>query len=170
MPADSANQPEIGQVCDYQDEIMQRQLIINGNPMEKVAGFSRAVRVGPFISVGSTSPVDRQGNTVGVGDPATQARQCLEIIAAALQAAGSGLEDIVRTRFMLTDINAWPQVMAIRKEYLGHAAPVDTIVEVQRFLNPEWLIEVEADAVVAHEEIINGDVASADQQRRFGER
>ena len=146
---------------------MQRQLIINGNPMEKAAGFSRAVRVGPFISVGSTAPVDRQGNTVGIGDPAVQARQCLDIIAAALQAAGSGLDDIVRTRFMLTDINAWPEVMAVRKYYLGHAAPVDTVVEVRRFLNPEWLIEVEVDAVVASDEILDGDSGAAGRQHNF---
>lgn len=128
---------------------MERQLIINGNPLERQAGCSRAVRVGPFISIGATAPVDRHGNTVGIGDAAEQARQCLDIIDAALRAAGAGLDDIVRTRFLLTDINVWPEVMAVRKHYLGSAAPVDTVVEVARFLNPEWLIEVEADAVVA---------------------
>lgn len=128
---------------------MERQLIINGNPLERQAGCSRAVRVGPFICVGATAPVDRHGNTVGAGDAAAQTRQCLEIIDAALRAAGSGLEDVVRTRFLLTDINVWPEVLAVRKDYLGPTAPVDTVVEVGRFVNPEWLIEVEADAVVA---------------------
>ena len=132
---------------------MRRQQIINGNPMEKVVGFSRAVRVGPFISIGATAPVDRNGETVGLGDPAEQARQCFEIIEAALRAAGAELEDIVRTRIMLTDINAWQDVVAVRKAYLAHVAPVDTIVEVQRFVNPDWLIEIEADAVVAENDI-----------------
>jgi enamine deaminase RidA (YjgF/YER057c/UK114 family) len=139
---------------------MERQLIITGNPMDRMASRSRAVRVGPFISVGATAPVDRHGETVGIGDAAEQARQCLDIIAATLQAAGSGLEDVVRTRFMLTDINVWPEVMAVRKEYLGQAAPVDTVVEVQRFECPEWMIEVEADAVVANcETMFSGAVS-----------
>jgi enamine deaminase RidA (YjgF/YER057c/UK114 family) len=140
---------------------MERQLIINGNPLERQAGCSRAVRVGPFISVGATAPVDRHGQTVGIGNAAKQARQCLDIIDAALRAAGSGLEDVVRTRFLLTDINVWPEVMAVRKDYLGPAAPVDTVVEVGRFVNPEWLIEVEADAVVADSRDGSGSSGSA---------
>ena len=74
-----------------------RVLISNGNPMEAVVGFSRAVRVGPFISIGGTAPVGPDGKTVGVGDVAAQSRQCIEIIKAALEQAGSGLHDVVRT-------------------------------------------------------------------------
>ena len=128
---------------------MKRQQIISGNPMERTGGFSRAVRVGPFVTVGGTAPVDGSGNTVGIGDPVAQARQCFEIIEAALFAAGAEMDDIVRTRIMLTDINVWKDVAAVRKEYFAENLPVDTVVEVQRFLDPEWLVEIEADAIVA---------------------
>lgn len=126
-----------------------RQLISNGNPMEKVVGFSRAVRVGPYISIGGTAPVDADGKTVGLGDPAAQARQCLEIVKAALEAAGSGLHDVVRTRVILTDIDDWKAVIDVRKDYFRDVQPVDTIMAVSRFVNPEWLVEFEVDAVIA---------------------
>jgi len=125
-----------------------RELISNGNPMEKVVGFSRAVRVGPFISVGGTAPVDAEGNTVGVGDVAAQTRQCIEIIKKALEQAGSGLHDVVRTRVILTDIDDWKAAIDVRKEYFRDVRPVDTIMAVDRFVNPEWLVELEADAIV----------------------
>ena len=128
---------------------MQRVLVSNGNPMEKVVGFSRAVRVGPYISVGGTAPVGPDGKTVGVGDPAAQARRCLEIIKAALEAAGSGLGDVVRTRVLLTRIEDWKPVIQVRAEYFAEVRPVDTIVQVARFVNPEWLVEFEVDAVVS---------------------
>jgi enamine deaminase RidA (YjgF/YER057c/UK114 family) len=86
---------------------MKRILVSNGNPMESVVGFCGAVRVGPYISVGGTAPVDSAGNTVGLGDPAAQARRCLEIIEGALEKAGSGIEDVVRTRIILTNIDDW---------------------------------------------------------------
>lgn len=126
-----------------------RQLVSNGNPMEEIVGFSRAVRVGPFISVGGTAPVDREGKTVGVGDVFAQTTQCFEIIKAALEAAGSGLDDIVRTRVILTDIDNWKQAIEARKPYCRDSRPVDTIMAINRFVNPEWLVEIEVDAVVA---------------------
>ena len=88
-----------------------RNLISNGNPMEAIVGFSRAVRVGQFIAVGGTAPVDKDGNTVGVGDVFLQTKQCFEIIKAALEDAGSGLHDIVRTRVILTNIDDWKQAI-----------------------------------------------------------
>ncbi len=127
----------------------ERELITNGNPMEKVVGFSRAVRVGPYISVGGTAPVDKTGKTVGVGDVAAQARQCFEIIKGALENAGSGLEDVVRTRILLTNIEDWKEAIEVRKEYFLDVRPVDTIMAVSGFVNSEWLIEVEVDAVIA---------------------
>ena len=126
-----------------------RTLISNGNPMEAIVGFSRAVRVGPYISVGGTAPVDQDGKTVGVGDVYAQTKQCFEIIKAALEEAGSGLQDIVRTRVILTDIDTWKQAIEARKLYCLDARPVDTIVQVTRFVNPEWLVEIEVDAIVA---------------------
>lgn len=128
---------------------MKRVLVSNGNPMEAVVGFCRAVRVGPYICVGGTAPVDAQGNTVGIGNAAVQARRCLEIIKEALENAGSGMEDVVRTRVILTNIDDWKKVIDVRAEYFKEIRPVDTIMQVSGFVNPEWLVEFEADAVVS---------------------
>ena len=128
---------------------MKRVLVSNGNPMEAVVGFSRAVRVGPYISIGGTAPVDSEGKTVGVDDPAAQARRCLEIIKEALENAGSGMEDVIRTRVLLTNIEDWKKVIEVRAEYFKDVRPVDTIMQVSQFVNPEWLVEFEADAVVS---------------------
>lgn len=126
-----------------------RELISNGNPMEAIVGFSRAVRVGPFISIGGTAPVGPDGKTVGIGDVAAQTRRCIEIIKAALEQAGSGLDDVVRTRVILTNIDDWKAAIDVRKEYFRDVRPVDTIMAVDRFVNPEWLVELEADAIIA---------------------
>ena len=126
----------------------KRILVSNGNPMEKVVGFSRAVRVGPFIAVGGTAPVDADGNTVGVGDVNAQTRQCFEIIKAALEDAGSSLSDVVRTRVILTNIDDWKEAIEARKEYCRDGRPVDTIMAIDRFVNPDWLVEIEVDAYV----------------------
>lgn len=126
-----------------------RELISNGNPMEKIVGFSRAVRVGPFITVGGCAPVDASGKTVGIGDVAAQTRQCIEIIKASLEQAGSGLHDVVRTRVILTNIDDWKASIDVKKEYFRDIRPVDTIMAVDRFVNPEWLVEYEADAIIA---------------------
>jgi enamine deaminase RidA (YjgF/YER057c/UK114 family) len=126
-----------------------RQLVTNGNPMETIVGFSRAVRVGPYIAVGGTAPVDAQGITVGVGDVFAQTTRCFEIIETALISAGSGLQDIVRTRVILTDIDRWKDAIEARKAYCRDARPVDTIMAITRFVNPEWLVEIEVDAVIA---------------------
>lgn len=129
---------------------MKRQLVLNGNPMEEIVGFARAVRVGPYVTVGGTAPVGADGETVGVGDAARQAERCFEIIGDALERAGSGWHDVVRTRIILTDINDWKSVIEVRARFCREAKPVDTIMQVTRFINPEWLVEVEADAVVAN--------------------
>jgi enamine deaminase RidA (YjgF/YER057c/UK114 family) len=117
--------------------------------MEEIVGFSRAVRVGPFIAVGGTAPVDANGKTVGVGDVFAQTTRCFEIIEAALVQAGSSIEDIVRTRVILTDIDNWKDAIEARKAYCKTSRPVDTIMAITRFVNPEWLVEIEVDAVVA---------------------
>jgi len=127
----------------------ERILVSNGNPMEDIVGFSRAVRVGPFVSVGGTAPVDADGKTVGVGDVFAQTTQCFEIIKAALEEAGSGLQDMVRTRVILTDIDNWKEAIEARKVYCKDVKPVDTIMAIDRFINPEWLVEIEVDAFVA---------------------
>ncbi len=131
---------------------MKRTRVSNGNPMEKIVGFSRAIRVGPYISIGGTAPVGIDGRTVGVGNAAEQAERCFEIAGDALAQAGSGWHDVVRTRILLTDISVWKDVIDVRKRFCRDAMPVDTIMEVNRFVNPEWLVEIEVDAVVADTE------------------
>lgn len=133
---------------------MKRELILNGNPMEDIVGFARAVKVGNHISIGGTAPVDSKGKTVGIGDPAAQARQCIEIIRDALERAGSGLDDVVRTRVILTNIEHWKAVIEVRAEYFKAIKPVDTIMQVTRFVNPEWLVELEADAIISDKQHI----------------
>ena len=128
---------------------MERQNILLGSPYEEIVGFSRAVKVGPFISVGGTAPIGANGETVGIGDVEAQTRRCFEIISEALARAGASLGDVVRTRMILTRIDDFETVARVRKEYVGDAKPVDTIMQVSRFVNPDWLIEIEADAVIA---------------------
>ncbi len=132
---------------------MKRALISNGNPLEDKIGFSRAVKVGPFISVGGTAPVGPDGKTVGIGNPGIQTRRCLEIIKEALEKAGSGLEDVVRTRILLTNIEDWEAVIKVRAEYFRTIKPVDTVMQVTRFINSEWLVEIEVDAIVPSEQL-----------------
>ncbi len=125
-----------------------RETILFGTPMEEIAGFARAVRVGPYISVGGCAAVGPDGKTVGVGDVAAQTRRCIEVVEAALKRAGSGLHDGVRTRLLLTDINDWQAATAVRREFFIDHRPVETIMAVSAFVNPEWLVEIEADAVI----------------------
>ena len=124
-----------------------RQLISSGSPYEPKVGISRAVRVGSIIAVSGTAPL-QDGKTVGKGDAAAQARRCLEIIKEALERAGSSLDQVVRTRTLLTRIEDWQAVAAVHGEYFGSIRPANTIMQVTRFIDPDWLVEFEADAVV----------------------
>jgi enamine deaminase RidA (YjgF/YER057c/UK114 family) len=126
-----------------------RQLISSGSPFEPKIGFSRAVRVGQIVAVSGTAPIGPDGKTVGVGDPAAQARRCFEIIKKALEDAGGSLADVVRTRTFLTRIQDWEAVGKVHGEFFAAIRPASTIVQVARFIDPEWLVEIEADAVVA---------------------
>ena len=128
---------------------MERWNVLLGNPYEEIAGFSRAVRVGPFVSVGGTAPIGADGTTVGIGDIQAQTHRCFDIISEALAAAGASLDDVVRTRTILTEIEDFATVARIRREYVGSVKPVDTIMALTRFVDPDWLIEIEADAVIA---------------------
>ncbi len=130
---------------------MKRELILNGTPMEEIAGFARAVKVGPYVTVGGTASLDADGKTVGVGDAKQQAERIFEIIGDALERAGSGWHDVVRTRTLLTNIDDWKSVVEVRAKYCRDAKPVETIMQVSQFVNPDWLVEIEVDAVVANE-------------------
>jgi enamine deaminase RidA (YjgF/YER057c/UK114 family) len=125
-----------------------RQLVSSGSPYEPIVGMSRAVRVGNLIAVSGTAPIGPDRLTVGVGDPAVQARRCLEIIAAALESAGASLRQVVRTRTLLTRIEDWRAVAAVHGEFFRDIRPANTVMQVSSFIDPEWLVEFEADAVV----------------------
>lgn len=131
---------------------MKRILVPSHSPFAPIVGFSRAVRVGPYVSVGGTAPIDSEGNTVGIGNAREQALQCYKTIIAALKDAGVSIEDVVRTRTMLTRVEDWKAVAEVRGEFFKHILPVDTVVEVSRFINPDWLIEIEVDAISLNEE------------------
>ena len=127
---------------------MKRILISSGSPYEKPIGFSRAVRVGNNISVSGTGPIGPDGATVGVGDAYTQAKRCLEIIKKAIEDAGGRLEQVTRTRMMLTDISQWDKVSRAHGEFFGAIRPASTLVGVTALVRPEWLVEIEADCVI----------------------
>jgi enamine deaminase RidA (YjgF/YER057c/UK114 family) len=114
-------------------------------------GISRAVRVGPIIAVSGTAPLGPDGRTAGTGDAAAQARRCLEIIREALERAGASLDQVVRTRTLLTRIEDWEAVAVVHGEFFGAIRPANTIMQVSRFIDPDWLVEFEADAVVDDE-------------------
>jgi len=125
-----------------------RKLVSSGSPYEPKVGISRAVRAGSLVTVAGTAPIGPDGKTVGVGDPEAQARRCLEIIGAALEQAGSSLRQVVRTRILLTRIDDWQAVAAVHGEFFREIRPANTIMQVTRFIDPDWLVEIEADAVL----------------------
>jgi enamine deaminase RidA (YjgF/YER057c/UK114 family) len=128
-----------------------RKLVSSGSPYEPKVGISRAVRAATIVTVAGTAPLGPDGRTVGQGDAAAQARRCLDIIASALQGAGASLGHVVRTRILLTRIDDWQAVAAVHGEYFRDIRPVNTIMQVVRFIDPDWLVEIEADAVVDDE-------------------
>lgn len=128
---------------------MERKLISSGSPYESIIGFSRAVRVGPFVAVGGTAPIGTDGKTVAPGDAGAQARRCLDIIREALEKAGATLSDVTRTRVLLKRIEDWQAVAKARAEVFRDIRPVDTVVQVTGFIDPDWLVEFEVDAVIA---------------------
>lgn len=125
-----------------------RQLVSSGSPYEPTIGISRAVRAGSIVTVAGTAPLGPDGRTVGRGDPAAQARRCLEIIGSALAGAGASLRHVVRTRILLIRIEDWQAVAGVHGEFFRDIRPVNTIMQVGRFIDPDWLVEVEADAVI----------------------
>ena len=127
---------------------MSKQHISSGSPYEPRLGISRAVRSGRFIAVAGTAPLGPDGKTVGKGDPTAQARRCIEIVRNALEQAGANLSDVIRTRILLTRIEDWESVGLVHGEFFGTIRPANTVMQVTRFIDPEWLVEIEADAVI----------------------
>ena len=120
-----------------------------GTPWEPIVGYSRAVRVGAHVFVSGTTATDTDGSIVGVGDPYAQARQCLGNLAYALARLGARIEDVVRTRLFVTDIDGWQEIARAHGEVFGTIRPACTMVEVKRLIDPRMLLEIEADAVVS---------------------
>jgi enamine deaminase RidA (YjgF/YER057c/UK114 family) len=122
-----------------------RKHVSSGSPFEHTIGFSRAVRVGSMVAVAGTAPVLAGGGVAAPGDAYGQTRRCLEIIAEAVAAAGLTLASVVRTRVMLTDIARWKEAARAHGEFFGTIKPACTFVQVTAFIDPGWLVEIEAD-------------------------
>lgn len=126
---------------------MRRQHISTGGPWESKIGYSRAVRVGAHVSVSGLTAMTPSG-LIGKGDPYAQTIQALKTVESALQQAGTSLADVVRTRIYLTNIDQWQEVGRAHGEVFGTIRPATTMVEVSRLIDPDMLVEIEADAVI----------------------
>jgi enamine deaminase RidA (YjgF/YER057c/UK114 family) len=122
----------------------ERQRARSASPFEERYGFSRAIRAGDRVIVGGTAPIWPDGSCDP--DPASQARRCLEIIAAALAELGADPADVVRTRMFVTDAAAADAVGAVHREFFAEARPAATMVIVAALLDPRWVVEIEAEA------------------------
>jgi enamine deaminase RidA (YjgF/YER057c/UK114 family) len=125
-----------------------RQNISAKSPWEDTFGYSRAVRIGNVIKVGGTAATDEKGTFYGEGDLYRQAVYVLRKIEAALQEAGASLKDVVRTRCFVADIDDWESLARAHAEFFGEIRPTTTLVEVSRLITPDFLVEIEAEAII----------------------
>ena len=127
---------------------MKRTTISTGTRWEPLVGYSRGVRVGPFVYISGTTATDAQGEIVGRDDIHAQAIQCLENVKSALERLGAKLEHVVRTRMYVTDIVQWEDVGRAHGQFFGDVCPATSMVEVSALVMPEIKVEIEADAII----------------------